>query len=136
MTGYEISKMLQEAVDGDAGAAVAMWRSIASGQESSAEALTWVKHVAGQIVSEVIDPRFDHASRRHDAAFNAIGLRGSLTKVRDNFSADLEVLDSLGGPLTREETFETLRQFGHFKDVKTAGDVKKALRKIDYRRKR
>ncbi|MBA3597950.1 MAG: hypothetical protein H0W40_11335 [Methylibium sp.] len=57
--------------------ALALWKRVAAG-ERGADLDLWLQGVAGRVVSEVFEAKFEHAARRAEAAQAAVGWRGRL----------------------------------------------------------
>jgi hypothetical protein len=69
------AELLEQARQGDATAAAALWRAIADGRADDATALAWAKDVAVQVVAKVL-PTDLPANRRAEKARAALGLEG------------------------------------------------------------
>lgn len=72
-----MSDLLKKAIRGDASAAALLWRGIADKTVSDADALIWVRSIAPDVVSDVLDST-DEANRRSENARGAIGLNGRI----------------------------------------------------------
>ena len=58
------------------------WRRLAAG-ERDGDLDAWVRQIAGVVVAEVFEAKFDHAARRAEAAQRAVGWRGRLNPHRE-----------------------------------------------------
>lgn len=133
MMENEVSHTLRDALGGDATATADMWRAIARGSAAPADALLWVRFVAGQVVEKVIEGNLDSANRRAEAALKAIGFYGRIDRDRQ-LRADLALFE---GPETakfsRAEIAKTIQLVSSDLDGLT---LENAIKKIDRVRKK
>ncbi len=126
---YLVHKTLDGAIGGDATAAAEMWRAIADGRASPAEAATWAQYVAKRVVGKVIDADLVSSNRRADAALKAIGFYGPIDRDR-HLREDLASIqnDEVLRARPRVEKLEVLRLLT---DELDGVPTKNALKKID-----
>lgn len=73
----ETSLTLEQALNGDKGAVVEMWRQIAANEANIAEKDIWVTKVAADVMRSVVPAAHDE---RPTTALDALGLRGRLDR--------------------------------------------------------
>lgn len=83
-----VSKEFSDALDGDRASALAMWRSVADGNNDP-EALAWIQHVARRL----LEADKSKQAARTAAIVAAVGLAGSNTKARDDLIETWLLLD-------------------------------------------